>query len=108
MSDALPTNAFSIDSLTLVTILLMALTTYLTRVLGFALVHNRTLNPKLMAVLENVPGCVLISVIAPSFVSDRPSDLLALMITLIAAMRLSLLPTVIIGVVSTGLLRQVL
>ncbi|GLQ30862.1 AzlD family protein [Litoribrevibacter albus] len=97
-----------IDSLTLATILLMALTTYLTRILGYVAVHNRTLSPRLMAVLENVPGCVLISVIAPRFVSDRPSDLLALVITIVAATRLSLLPTVIIGVVSTGLLRQFL
>jgi uncharacterized membrane protein len=61
-----------------------------------------------MAVLENVPGCVLISVIAPSFVSDRPSDLLALWITLLCALRLSLLPTVIIGVFSAGVLRHLL
>lgn len=97
-----------IDSLTLATIVLMALTTYLTRILGYVAVHNRTLSPRLMAILENVPGCVLISVIAPSFVSDRPSDLMALLITLFAAMRLPLLPTVVIGVASTGLLRHII
>ncbi len=97
-----------IDKLTLITILLMALTTYITRILGYMAVHNRTLSPRFMAVLENVPGCVLISVIAPSFVSDRPSDLLALLITLLCALRLSLLPTVIIGVFSAGVLRHLL
>lgn len=97
-----------IDTLTLITILLMAFTTYLTRILGFMAVHNRTLSPRVMAVLENVPGCVLISVIAPSFVSERPSDLLALLITLLCALRLSLLPTVIIGVSSAGVLRHLI
>ena len=36
-----------------------------------------------LAVLEAVPGCVLISVIAPRFVSDNPAELLALAITLL-------------------------
>jgi uncharacterized membrane protein len=58
------------------------------------------------AVMENVPGCVLISVIAPAFVSDQPANLLALAITLLAAIRLSILPTVMIGILSTGLLRH--
>jgi uncharacterized membrane protein len=59
-------------------------------------------------VLECVPGCVLISVIAPAFVSDRPADLVALAITVAAASRLSILPTVVIGIVSTGVLRYLL
>ena len=48
---------------------------------------------------------VLISVIAPDFVADKPADLAALAITLLAATRLSMLPTVLIGVVSAGVLR---
>jgi uncharacterized membrane protein len=59
-------------------------------------------------VLEAVPGCVLISVIAPAFVSSRPADLLALAITLLAATRLSILPTVLIGVIAAGGLRAVM
>ena len=95
-----------IDAATLATIVLMAATTYLTRVLGYLMLRNRTLSPRLQAVLENVPGCVLISVIAPAFVSDRPADLAALAITLAAAVRLSILPTVLIGITATGLLRH--
>jgi uncharacterized membrane protein len=45
-------------------------------------------------------------VIAPDFVSDNPADLLALAITFLVATRLSMLPTVLIGIASAGLLRH--
>ena len=45
------------------------------------------------------------AVIAPVFVTDKPSDLIALALTVIAATRLALLPTVVIGVGSAALLR---
>ncbi|KWK14877.1 AzlD family protein [Burkholderia stagnalis] len=96
------------DFQTVATIVLMAATTYLSRILGYVALRNRTLSPRMTAVMENVPGCVLISVIAPAFVSDRPADLLALAITLLAATRLSILPTVTIGVVAAGVLRHLL
>ncbi len=97
-----------IDPLTVATILLMATVTYLTRVSGYLLLRNRTLSRHATAVMEATPGCVLISVIAPHFVSSRPTDLLSLAITLLAATRLSVLPTILIGVVSAGLLRHLL
>jgi uncharacterized membrane protein len=97
-----------IDPLTVVTILLMAAVTYLTRVSGYLLLRNRTLGRRATAVMEATPGCVLISVIAPHFVSGRPADLLSLAITLLAATRLSVLPTILIGVASAGLLRHLL
>jgi uncharacterized membrane protein len=95
-----------IDSQTMLAIVLMASSTYLTRVMGYIALRNRTLSPRMMAVLENVPGCVLIAVIAPAFVSNDPANLLALSITLLAAIRLSILPTVLIGICATGLLRH--
>ena len=97
-----------IDPLTLATILLMAAVTYLTRVSGYLLLRNRTLGPRATAVMEATPGCVLISVIASHFVSGRPADLLSLAITLLAATRLPVLPTILIGVASAGLLRHLL
>lgn len=97
-----------IDRSTLLTIVLMAATTYLTRILGYVALRNRTLSPRMLAVMDNMPGCVLISVIAPAFVADKPANLLALAITLLAASRLNILPTVLIGVASAGLLRHLL
>ena len=94
-----------IDQLTLLTILAMASVTYLTRVLGFIALRNRTLSPVVQEVMLAAPGCVLIAVIAPRFVADNPADLLALAITLFAAMSLSLLQVVLVAVVVTGALR---
>ncbi|WP_025732699.1 AzlD family protein [Carnimonas nigrificans] len=94
-----------INGATLATIVLMASGTYLTRILGYLALRNRSLSPRTLYILESVPGCVLISVIAPAFVSDRPADLIALAITVAAACRFSILPTVLIGIVATGMLR---
>lgn len=97
-----------IHSTTLIAILLVAATTYLTRILGYVLLKNKTLSNKQRKILEVVRGCVLISVIAPYFVKDNVADLLAIAITLIAASRFSLLPTVVISMLSAALLRTVL
>ena len=97
-----------IHGTTLVAILLVAATTYLTRILGYVLLKNKTLTNKQRKILEVVPGCVLISVIVPYFVKDNVADLLAIAITLLAASRFSLLPTVVISMLSAALLRTVL
>ncbi len=98
----------TVDPTVLLTIVLMASVTYLTRIGGYLVLRNRVLSPRAMAVVEAAPGCVLISVIAPSFVANNPADLAALLITLLAATRLSMLPTVLIGIASSGLLRYLL
>ncbi|MGE8216114.1 MAG: AzlD family protein [Stenotrophomonas maltophilia] len=97
-----------IDKLTVLTIVLMAAATYFTRIAGYLALRNRTLSPRVVTVMEAAPGCVLISVIAPHFVAERPADLIALGITLLAASRLSMLPTVLIGVASAAVLRHLM
>ena len=97
-----------VDPANLLAIVLMACVTYLARIGGYILLRNRSLGPRAMAVLEAAPGCVLISVIAPVFVSDRPADLIALACTVFAAARLPLLPTIVIGVGSAALLRHLI
>lgn len=92
----------------LATIGAMALATYATRVGGFLLLRGRMLGPRARTVLEAAPGCVLIAVIAPYFLSPHPADLIALMITALAAARLPMLGTVLVGVASAGLLRHLL
>ncbi len=67
-----------IHSTTLIAILLVAATTYLTRILGYVLLKNKTLSNKQRKILEVIPGCVLISVIAPYFVKDNVADDFAL------------------------------
>jgi uncharacterized membrane protein len=97
-----------IQPITLLAIVVMASATYLTRITGYLLLRNRHLSTRAIAVMEAAPGCVLIAVIAPAFVAHRLSDLAALAITLVAASRLPMLPTVIIGIVSAGLLRHIM
>lgn len=96
------------DPLYVLTIVLMASVTYLTRVGGYVFLRNRTFSPRMTAMLESAPGCVLITVIAPDFVSDHPADLAALAITLVAATRLPVLPTVLIAMGSAAVLRVVM
>src|SRR5256885_15925442 len=95
------------EATTLLTLVLMACSTYFTRVIGYLLLRGRTLSPRMQYVMESLPGCVLISVIAPAFVSERPADLLALVVTLVAASRLPILPTVLIGIASRSEERRV-
>ena len=89
-------------------IVLMAAVTYFTRIAGYLFLRNRSLSPRLAYVMEAAPGCVLITVIAPSFVAKNPADLIALAVTILAASRLSILPTVVIAIVTSGLLRAVM
>lgn len=96
------------DPATLGAILLMAIVTYATRIGGYLLLGDRILSPRMMAVMDAAPGCVLISVIAPAFAAGRAADLAALAVTLFAAARLPLLPTVLIGVASAAMLRFML
>ncbi len=90
----------------LVTIVLMGVATYATRILGYLLLGDRVPNPRLRALMQVAPGCVLVSAIAPSFATTNLADLLGLGITVLAATRLPTLPTVLVGVVCTGLLRH--
>ncbi|MDO4997843.1 MAG: AzlD family protein [Neisseria sp.] len=86
------------------TIIGMLLATYSTRLIGFFALRNRTLSKRAAAVMDAAPGCVLLAVIAPHFASDKPHELIALLITLVAASRLSMMPTVLIAVASSGIL----
>lgn len=97
-----------IDPMYLLAILLMASVTYLTRIGGYVFLRNRTLGPRTRIVMESAPGCVLITVIAPDFVTGHPADIIALAVTMVAATRMSILPTVIIAILSAGSLRSFL
>lgn len=94
-----------IQTETLIAILFIAVTTYMTRILGYVLLKHKTLTNKQRQILEVVPGCVLISIIAPYFVQNNPASVLAIIITVIAASRFSLLPTVAISMMSAATLR---
>ncbi|KAA8383780.1 AzlD family protein [Acetobacter sp. DmW_136] len=93
------------ETTTVLTIVGMAAATYFTRIGGYLLLSGRQLSARTMALMDILPGCVLISVIAPAFATGKVSDLAGLTITIFAASRLSLLPTMALGVGSTAILR---
>jgi uncharacterized membrane protein len=92
----------------LLTILLMALATYATRTLGYIALSNRVLSARTKAVFDAAPACVLLAVIAPAFATSRPADIIALVITVIAAMRLPMIATVLVAVLASATLRLLL
>ncbi|MFH7350190.1 AzlD family protein [Acinetobacter variabilis] len=91
-----------------IAILLVALTTYCARILGYVLLKNKTLNNRQRKILEVIPDCVLISMITPYFLRDDPADLIAIMSTLFAASRFGMLPTILISMASAAILRTLL
>ena len=93
---------------TFIAILLVVLTTYCTRILGYVLLKNKTLSKRQRKILEVIPGCVLISMITPYFLRDDPADLIAIMSTLFAASRFGMLPTILISMASAAILRTLL
>lgn len=85
----------------------MALVTYATRVTGYLLLRNQVLSARMRRMLEAIPGCVLIAVIAPAFATQNIANLLALALTLLLASRCSFVVTVVGSIVLTALLRYV-
>ena len=65
----------------------MLAVTYSTRLIGFFALRNRTLSRRAQIVMEAAPGCMLIYVIAPYFVSNKPHELIAIALTVLAASR---------------------
>lgn len=93
---------------TLITVLGMLAVTYTTRIAGFLFLRDREIGPRLRLMMEAAPGCILISVIAPHFVTGHPADLAALAVTIFCASRFSMLPTVILAILAAGLFRQIM
>lgn len=89
-----------LDYPTLLTILGMGMVTYFTRVFGFLLLRNKTLNDKQTRMMSIAPGCVFIAIIAPEFLTGTLGDILALCVTFIVALRLGMLGTIVIGITS--------
>jgi uncharacterized membrane protein len=95
----------SLDPATLLAILSMALATYLTRLAGFVLVGRFRLEGQAKAAFDAIPPAILAAVIAPSVLTGGPAEAIAGVITILAAFRLPLLGTVLVGVAAIVVLR---
>jgi uncharacterized membrane protein len=90
----------------LLTILVLGLSTYATRLAGYWLLRGREVSGRFKAALDAVPPAILVAVIAPSVLLQGKAEMLAGALTLaLALLRVPLLLTIIGGVISIGLLR---
>ncbi|MGI9091696.1 MAG: AzlD family protein [Gemmatimonadaceae bacterium] len=95
------------DPLTLLTISLMALATYATRAGGLWLASRLELSGRVGVWLEQIPGAILISLVAPTVLTGGPAEMLAALAVLLVALRTRSLPLAMLtGVGAVLLLRS--
>ncbi len=83
----------------LLTILAMAVVTYLTRIGGVWLMGHVTLSPRMNAWLTYLPGAVIVSIVAPTVFSTGLAETGAALATvLVAARTRNLFLAMIVGV----------
>jgi uncharacterized membrane protein len=98
-----------IDPQVLLTILGMALVTYATRAGGLLLMSRVTLSPGVEAWLRNIPGAVLVSLVAPTVLAGGAPEALGSAATVLVALRTRNLPLAMVaGVGVVWAMRQIL
>jgi len=98
----------TLDPVIFVTIVLMGVATYLTRIAGIFLAGRLALTGRAKAAFDAIPPAVLMAVIAPTVLATGPAETLAALVTAVAATRLPLLATIVVGVVAVVALRAIL
>jgi uncharacterized membrane protein len=96
------------SSANLLAILAMAVATYGTRIAGLWIANHVPRSGRAVAALEALPPAVLTAVIAPMALTTGPAETLAALATGLAASRLPLLATIVLGVLLVVGLRWVL
>lgn len=71
----------------ILTILGMAGVTYFTRAGGLWLMNRITITPKIEASLKALPGCILISIVAPLILAGGPAEAAASLLVILVALR---------------------
>ncbi|MFL5627239.1 MAG: AzlD family protein [Ktedonobacteraceae bacterium] len=93
----------------LLTILGMALVTYLTRMSGLWLMSRVTLSGRMKALLGYIPGTVIVAIIAPTVLSTGLAEAGAAVLTLLVAARTrNVLLSMLVGVGAAWGLRMLL
>jgi uncharacterized membrane protein len=95
----------SVDPATLLAILAMAAATALTRLGGLVLIRHVSLEGSGRKAIESIPPAVLMAVVAPTAFATGPAETIACAVTAFAALRLPMLVSVALGVVSVASLR---
>jgi uncharacterized membrane protein len=93
----------------LLTILGMGLVTYATRAGGLWLMGRVPSSPRLEAWLRQIPGAILVAIVAPVALTSGPAALVAALATAaVAARTRNLLLAMVVGVALVWALRSVL
>lgn len=95
----------SVDLLTLLAILAMTAATVLTRISGLFLIRHVSLEGSRRKAIESIPPAVLMAVVAPTAFATGIAETIACAVTAFAALRLPMLVSVALGVVSVAILR---
>lgn len=95
----------TLDLNTLLAILAMAAATILTRVSGLVLIRYVEIDENRRTAIEAIPPAVLMAVIAPTAFATGWAETLACAVTAIAASRLPMLASVVLGVATVALSR---
>ena len=97
------------DTLALITILGMALVTYATRAGGFWLMGLVRPSPRVEAWLRQIPGAVLVAIIAPTVLASSLAETLAALASALVALRTkNVLVAMVVGVGAVWVLRMAL
>lgn len=96
------------ETLTILTILGMALVTYASRAGGFWLMGLVTPSPRVETWFKQIPGAVLVALIAPTILASSVAETLAAVATVLVAMRTkNVLIAMLVGVATVALLRLI-
>ncbi|HET6688247.1 MAG TPA: AzlD domain-containing protein [Rubrobacter sp.] len=98
----------AIDPGTLLAIVLMALATYATRAGGLWLASRFDLSERAGAWLDQIPGAILVSLVAPTVLMGGPVEVFAAIVVVIVSLRTGSLPAAMVTGVGTVLALQAL
>jgi uncharacterized membrane protein len=98
----------SLDPATVLAIVMMGVVTYAARIGGILVAHRLALRGRAKAAFDAIPPAVLVAVIAPTVLATGWPETLAAAVTALAAIRLPLLATITVGVVTVVVLRAIL
>jgi uncharacterized membrane protein len=96
------------NSATLIAIVLMALATYTTRAGGLWLASRFDLSERAGAWLDQIPGAILVSLVAPTVLMGGPAEALAALAVVIVAVRTGSLPAAMVTGIGTVLVLRAL
>jgi uncharacterized membrane protein len=97
-----------LDPITLLAIVLMALATYATRAGGLWLASRFDLSERAGAWLEQIPGAILVSLVAPTVLLGGPAEALAAVAVVLVALKTGSLPAAMVTGVGAVLVLRTL